>query len=144
MDIKYRKAKVGDVSFIIGFLKSVSGNIEDIDAGQFLIAEDGDKIIGCVRIQNKDGNFKLASLAVLQDYRKRGIGTALIAKILEDNRERPVYLFCNIKNQGFYEKFGFKKIEVGDMPDVLQKDYNKLLNSNFAGNIKLLVAMVLL
>lgn len=144
MDIKYRKAEIEDVPYILDILNSVSGNIKDITPAKFLVATDVNKIMGCIRVKKIGDCYKLASLAVLPDYRRMGIGSSLVKNILGINTDRPIYLFCNIKNVNFYEKFGFKKIEVGNMPDVLQEDYNKLFNSNFAGNTKLLVAMILL
>jgi len=144
MNIEYKKAKADDMPFILDILNSVSGNIENISARQFLVAEDGNKIVGCVRIQNIKGYLKLASLVVLPNYRKRGIGRKLISEIINGNSKRPVYLFCNVKNKGFYEKFGFKKIEFENIPEVLKKDYDNLLNLKFAKNTKLPIAMVLI
>ena len=112
MIVKYGKAEIEDIPCVLDILNSVLGDVKDINPGQFLIAQDGNKVIGCIRIQNIDGYFKLTSLAVLPNYRKIGIGGTLITKILDENTKRPVYLFCNIKNGSFYEKFGFKKIEV--------------------------------
>jgi len=143
MNIRYRKAKIEDMPFVLDILKSVSGDSKDIDFNQFLIAQDGNKTIGCARIQNIEGYFKLSSLAVLSDYRKKGIGSLLIKKILDGNSERPVYLFCNIKNKGFYEKFGFKMIKIENMPEALKKDYDSLLNLKFANNPEFLIAMIL-
>ncbi len=143
MNIKYRKAKIEDVPFILDILNSVSGNVKDINSNQFLIAQDENKIIGCVRIQNIDGYFELASLAVLPDYRKRGIGNILVTKIIKENTKRPLYLFCNIKNEGFYKKLGFKRTEVKNIPEVLKKDYDNLLNLKFAKNTELLIVMIL-
>ena len=57
MDIKYRKSKIKDLPLILDILGRVSGNTEDISAEQFLIAKDGSKIIGCVRIKNKDNGI---------------------------------------------------------------------------------------
>ena len=143
MNIKYRKAKIGDMFSILDILNSVSGDIKDINFEQFLVAENENKIVGCVRIQNTAGHLKLASLAVLPDYRKIGIGSALITEILEKNYKRPVYLFCNAKNENFYERFGFKRTEYENLPQVFKKYYSGLLNLKFAGDAGHLIAMVL-
>lgn len=143
MNIKYRKANLEDTPLILDILNSASGDIEDIKAEQFLIAEDKNKIVGCVRIKNINNFLMLASLAVLPDYRKKGIGSALVTRVIGGNAKRPVYLFCNVKNKSFYEKFGFKTVKNGDIPENLRKDYNDLLNLKFAGNNKILTIMVL-
>ena len=143
MNIKYRKATKKDLSCILDILKGISGSTKDVDAKQFLVAVNEDRIIGCIRIQNKNGNYKLASLAVLPDYRGVGIGSYLIKKILAENKKRPIYLFCNKNKKEFYEKFGFDIEENENLPEAIKKDYKDLLNLNFAKNISQLVAMIL-
>jgi 1-acyl-sn-glycerol-3-phosphate acyltransferase len=143
MDIKYRRAEEGDLPFILEILNSASGDVKDINHGQFLIAEDKNEIVGCIRIKDVNGYFMLASLAVLPDYKRRGIGSTLIRKIIEENNKRPVFLFCNLKNEGFYKKLGFKIVKAENIPEALKKDYNDLAKRNFAKNTKLLIAMIL-
>lgn len=142
MEINYRKANVDDMPAIMNILNNVSGNIEDIDFRQFLIARDGSKIVGCVRIQDVGGFLELASLAVLTEYRKMGIGSSLIRQILGNTTQRPVYLFCNKKNEGFYNKFGFIKEEIENLPEILRDAYEYIANLRFKKH-KLLMAMML-
>ena len=143
MDIEYRKARIEDALFILDILNSVSGDTKDIKPEHFLVAEDKKKIVGCIKIKNVGDCFMLASLAVLPDYRKKGIGSALVSKIIKENPARPLYLFCNVKNENFFKKSGFTKIETENIPDSLKKDYNDLVERNFANNTKLLIVMIL-
>lgn len=143
MSIKYRHARAEDYPFILDILKSVSGSIADMHSEKFLIADDGNKILGCIRTQNIGGCTKLASLVVLPNYRNMGIGSSLVIRILNETVEKPVYLFCNIKNEVFYKKFGFKRIKIKDIPKGLKEDYDDLLNLKFAKNVEVLIAMIL-
>jgi len=46
-------------------------------------------------------------LEVLPDYRKQGIGTALVSRMLEKLREIPaIDLTCDVELQKFYSRFG--------------------------------------
>jgi len=143
MSVIYRDALDKDLPFILEIIKSVSGDYKDIAPERFLIAEGKNKIIGCIRIKKAADSFELASLAVSPEYRSKGIGSNLVAKILKRFNNRPVYLLCAKEKESFYEKFGFKMIEVENIPESLKKDYYNFLNLKFAKNPKLLLAMIL-
>lgn len=142
MDTNYRKSKKEDELAILDILNSVSGDARDIDFEDFLVAEDGNKIIGCIRIKNIGGCFELASLAVSPEYRKKGIGSKLVRKIISDSVERPLYLLCSAENESFYQKFGFQRTDIENLPEALKDDYGNITSLPFAKNIKV-VAMVL-
>ncbi|MGC9104935.1 MAG: ribosomal protein S18-alanine N-acetyltransferase [Thermoprotei archaeon] len=61
----------------------------------------------------------LVSFAVLEQYRRRGIGTALLSKFMEAMRDfyevEEVYLEVRVSNVEairLYEKFGFQKVKI--------------------------------
>jgi N-acetylglutamate synthase-like GNAT family acetyltransferase len=55
---------------------------EAADQGAFLaLALLGAKPVGCARLHSDGGNWQLEALAVLQRFRKQGIGAALIRKL---------------------------------------------------------------
>lgn len=143
MDIQYRAANDKDIKFILDILKSVSGDIKEIKPEQFLVAADGEKVVGCIRIKNVEGCFVLASFAVLPEYGRNGIGATLVTKIIEQNTARPIYIFSNVKNKTYYEKFGFKIVKIENLPEVIKKDYFDLLNRNFFNDKNTLIAMIL-
>ena len=84
----------------------------------FYIAEEDGKIVGFVFADPEwysyYGNkyvFAIHEIVVDPKYQGRGIGTALMKKMLEEAREREVELWVgerNKKAQEFYKKFGFK------------------------------------
>ena len=67
-----------------------------------------------VREQNK-GIFKIERMAVLKRYRKKGVGKAIIKKILKHylnlSNINKLILNSQIEAKDFYKKFGF--VEVG-------------------------------
>ena len=73
--------------------------------------------IGTARIrEEKKGTFKIERMAVLKEYRKKGVGKAIIREILKHylnlNRVNNLTLYSQIQAKDFYKKFGF--VEVGE------------------------------
>ena len=73
--------------------------------------------IGTARIrEEKKGTFKIERMAVLKDYRKKGVGKAIIKAILKHylnlNKVNNLILNSQIEAKDFYKKFGF--VEVGE------------------------------
>ena len=72
--------------------------------------------IGTARIrEEKKGTFKIERMAVLKAYRKKGVGKAIIKKILKNylnlGKINKLVLNSQIEAKDFYKKFGF--VEVG-------------------------------
>jgi N-acetylglutamate synthase-like GNAT family acetyltransferase len=79
------------------------------------------EIIGVGQVKpHKDGTFELASIAVLPEWRGRGVARQIIEQLLEKHPGR-LYLFCRAQMQPLYRKFGFEAIEFQDMPPYCQK-----------------------
>ena len=73
--------------------------------------------IGTDRIrEEKKGTFKIERMAVLKEYRKNGVGKAIIKEILKHylklNKVNNLILNSQIEAKDFYKKFGF--VEVGE------------------------------
>ena len=87
---------------------------KDIKRGsEILVAQENKKIIGAVRFAIINSKLKFGRLAVLPDYRKRGIGEKLIKAIINIAQKRniDVMVLDVMEEKGlipFYEKFGFK------------------------------------
>lgn len=142
MEIIYRNAQERDLVFILEIVKSVSGDYRDFIFEQFLIAESQHKIIGCVRIKKMAECFELASLTVLPEYRGAGIGSNLVIKILEKNKNRPVYILCSKKRESFYKRLGFETAEVENLPNPMGEEYKRISQSHFLKNVQI-IAMVI-
>jgi ribosomal-protein-alanine N-acetyltransferase len=95
----------------------------------FLVAEADSKIVGYVmtRIETGFGHIKfgiikmghIISIAVLPEYRRKGIGKSLMIEVMRRIKEfynaKEVYLEVRISNEiaiKLYERLGFKKVRV--------------------------------
>jgi len=80
-------------------------------------------VIACAQLKPVPrGLTELASLAVHPTYRHQGIGRALIVHLLT-KAPRPVYLTCRSGLEEFYKKFGFRSLEVDEMPVYYRRLY---------------------
>ena len=72
--------------------------------------------IGTARVrEKKKGIYKIERMAVLKEFRMKGVGKALIKEILDQyliiRKTNNIILNSQIKAKDFYKKFGF--VEVG-------------------------------
>jgi len=101
-----------------GVVNNFHENLEtvkrDIERGlKILVAEEKGKLIGAVRFAVIDSKLKLGRLAVLPNYRCKGIGGKLITSVLKVAQEENIKTVALdvMEEKGlvpFYEKFGFK------------------------------------
>ncbi len=95
----------------------------------FLVAEDNAGAlvaVGAVKTHG-DGSRELASIATVPEARGRGAAGAVIREILAREESASgggrLYLTCRRSMKGFYEKFGFREIGIGEMPPYFQRLY---------------------
>lgn len=139
--IVYRKPNSTELNEIMTLVTLVDGDSREIDIDQFFVAIDNETIVGCVRIKHlPDESQELASMAVLPEYRKQGIGSTLINTILQ-NTSDSVYLLCSPKNEHFYTSNGFVTITPQALSSSMQKEYNRIAEKLAGTNLKI-VAMV--
>ena len=99
--------------------QKVSKKIEFDGLDQFCdhyLAKINELPIGTARVREQSsGTFKIERMAVLKGYRKKGVGKAIIKKILKHylnlNNINKLILNSQIEAKDFYKKFGF--VEVG-------------------------------
>jgi N-acetylglutamate synthase-like GNAT family acetyltransferase len=115
--ILLRPAQEADGPKIRSLIHRVGINPMDLNWKHFIIAQSpsGD-FMGCAQLKpHRDGSLELASLAVKEEFRGRGVGRLLIEHQIA-NSPRPLYLMCRPELQSLYEKFGFRVIDLGSMP----------------------------
>jgi predicted GNAT family N-acyltransferase len=84
----------------------------------FLALADGEPC-GTARWRYTDKGIKLERFAVLEAYRSRKVGSALVKAVLDDiknqesSKNKMLYLHAQLTAMPLYSKFGFKPI--GDM-----------------------------
>jgi predicted GNAT family N-acyltransferase len=67
---------------------------------------------GAARYRKTEKGTKIERIAVLKNYRGKGIGEALLLKILDDVKlEEKIYLHAQVVAKQFYIKNGFKETE---------------------------------
>lgn len=82
----------------------------------YFVAEHNERIIGIVGCFMEFGNCKLVHMAVLKGYRRKGIGSALLAKVKEfarKNNANKIWLDTSSRLKEsieFYRKKGFRSV----------------------------------
>jgi N-acetylglutamate synthase-like GNAT family acetyltransferase len=106
-DIRIRPATEADQAEITRIVRSSNITPFGLAWPRFLVAEDQGRIVGTGQVkQHGDGSRELASIAVIPEYRHRGVATALVNALLA--RESGVlYLTCRHQMEPFYNRFGF-------------------------------------
>ncbi|KIC01071.1 hypothetical protein OA88_16105 [Flavobacterium sp. JRM] len=67
---------------------------------------------GAARYRKTEKGTKIERIAVLKNYRGKGIGKALLLKILDDVKlEEKIYLHAQVVAKQFYIKNGFKETD---------------------------------
>ncbi len=75
---------------------------------------DADKLVGFGRAIS-DGAYQAAvyDCAVVVEYQGKGIGRMIMENILSKLQDCNVILYASPGKEGFYEKFGFRKMKTG-------------------------------
>lgn len=80
----------------------------------YVVAEDQEKLLGYGGLWEIGNEGHITNFAVHPEYRKKGIGTAILQKLLELTEDRGISEYTlevrpsNKEARGLYEKFGFK------------------------------------
>ena len=121
-EIIIRAAKAEDFSNIRRLIHAVNINPTGLDWKRFLVAfSPANEFLGCGQIKpHRDGSIELASIAVQEHFRGRGVARAIIEKLLVGESRRPLYLMCRLRLVALYEKFGFRIIGRNEMPPYFQ------------------------
>jgi N-acetylglutamate synthase-like GNAT family acetyltransferase len=123
VDFKVREATRKDFPAIRGLIHDVHINPTGLDWRHFLVAmTQENSLLGCGQIKTHfDGSRELASVAVREQARGQGIARAIIEALLARQTNRPLFLMCRSRLEPLYEKFGFRTIDLKDMPVYFQR-----------------------
>jgi len=116
-----RPATQADQVTIRRLIKEAGINRMSLEWPNFVVAEDGGAIVGIGQVKaHGDGSRELASLAVVSARQGEGIGGAIIKTLLA--REHGiVHLTCRRQLQGYYERFGFRRLEAAEFPPYFKR-----------------------
>jgi N-acetylglutamate synthase-like GNAT family acetyltransferase len=87
-------------------------NPSSLDWRRFLVAlTPSGEFIGCGQVKpHKDGSREVASIAVIEEWRGRGVARAIIEALVAANPGQ-LYLMCESSLGDFYTRFGFQPAE---------------------------------
>jgi N-acetylglutamate synthase-like GNAT family acetyltransferase len=122
MSYDLRPATAGDSGSIRRLISEVHINPMSLDWRRFVIAVDGaGMLLGCGQLKPHGGGIlELASIAVVPKHRGQGIAGSIIEDLIGRAR-RPLYLTCRAHLQPFYNKWGFVRLEAGEMPPYFRR-----------------------
>jgi N-acetylglutamate synthase-like GNAT family acetyltransferase len=91
-----------------------------LDWRNFNVAEVNGEIAGIAQVKPYRDCREFGSLAVRPQFRRQGVGAALIkASLVQESGD--VYLLCVQGRVPYYAKFGFEGIEANDAPRTLRR-----------------------
>ncbi len=126
-DFEEKKAKIGDVPQMHRLINSHADKGEMLPRSlseiyenlrDYFVIRDGDKVVACVALHvSWEDLAEVKSLAVAEDHQDQGLGALLAEACLAEARELGIAtVFCLTYKPTFFEKFGFQKVDVQDLP----------------------------
>jgi N-acetylglutamate synthase-like GNAT family acetyltransferase len=118
---RLRSATAGDDEAIHLLIRAVQINPMNLDWRHFVLAVDQDgKMIGCGQVKrHNDGSYELASIAVVPEWRGRGVARAIITHLrdayIKERPGQPLYLTCMGRLGPLYARFGFREVRPEEM-----------------------------
>ncbi len=119
MPLTLRNATAEDQATIRRIVRAAKINPTGLDWPRFIVAEDGGATVGVGQVKpHGDGTRELSSIAVIPARQGQGVGSAIIEELLR--REKgTLHLTCRSRLQGYYERFGFRRLASSDYPPYL-------------------------
>ena len=132
-----RPALDTDLAAIEGLLISADGDREVLHQDQFVVSVDVDGVVlGCGRLRPYSDFCELASLAIGNDVRARGMGREIVNVLLE-RYSGPIYLICEDSVVDFFRRFGFVSVHDREMPAGLRPKWDYF--ADLAGPMNLML-----
>jgi amino-acid N-acetyltransferase len=123
MAITIRSAAPEDQAIIVSLIRLAKLNPRNLHWQNFLIAEENGQITGIRQVKvHPQGTREVASVFVLPEYRRQGISARLMEELLA-RETGPLYTMVNEKRAPYYEKFGFRRVEVNELPGDFAREY---------------------
>lgn len=117
-----RRAEHADAAGIRRLIQLVGINPMSLDWRRFILAVDADRhVLACAQIKpHTDGTRELASLAVVPQFRGRGLARALIVT-LQAQAGPPLYLTSRSELEPLYTRFGFHALSDPELPPYFRR-----------------------
>ena len=123
MTLTIRPARQEDQETIVSFIRQAKLNPRNLKWQNFLVAEENGQIVGIRQVKvYKQGTREVASGFVLPEYRRQGISAQLMKALLA-RETGSLYTMVNEKRAPYYEEFGFRRVDVNQIPSDFRKEY---------------------
>jgi N-acetylglutamate synthase-like GNAT family acetyltransferase len=121
MPITIRSATEAEQPAITAIVRTARINPRDLDWRRFLVAEEDGRIVGVGQIKpHHDGSRELASLAVIPERQKQGVGAAIVRALLA-GENGALHLMCLDQLEPYYARFGFRRLAPDEMPPYFRR-----------------------
>ncbi len=119
IDLDIRKARKQDKAPVMKLIKESDLFVPRLRYEDFFVAYRGENLVGVARFKTHKKNriHELSNVGVKDGWRKCGIGSLIVSKIINKTKYDT---YINTVNPGFYEKLGFEKVK--EAPKPLKKD----------------------
>lgn len=116
-----RGATMADLEAVQALLRANDLPLDGVAAvlESFVVAEAGERIVGVAGLEACCHNALLRSVAVDAEWRSRGLGRALVTRVIADAEARGIralYLLTTSAEQ-YFPSFGFRTIARDAVPD---------------------------
>jgi N-acetylglutamate synthase-like GNAT family acetyltransferase len=91
----------------------------DMEASQFIVAEEDGHIAGFGRLWQHNDCLELGTIGVVEEDRGKGLAKKIIRSLLKKTGDKDVYLTTLIPD--FFEQFGFKKLDTPPPQSMIRK-----------------------
>lgn len=117
-----RPARESDLSAIRHLINQVGINPIGLHWERFVLAVDSlEEMIGCGQVKiHSDGSRELASIAVVERWRGKGVASKIIEHLIKAERGR-LYLTCRLELGTFYQRFGFHQADLHQLPPYFRR-----------------------
>ncbi|HSL44682.1 MAG TPA: GNAT family N-acetyltransferase [Anaerolineales bacterium] len=123
MAITIRPARPEDQETMVSLIRQAKLNPRNLHWQNFLIAQENGQIVGIRQVKvYSQGTREVASGFVLPEYRRQGISARLMNELLA-RETGPLYTMVNEKRAYYYEQFGFRRVNPGQLPPDFRKEY---------------------
>lgn len=111
------------IKLVVPFYEEHSKRPSLSEEDLFFVAQKDDQVFGCFRFCFEENTAVLRSMVIHSEYRRHGIGTALLRNFeayLNERKIRSTYCLPYTHLEGFYGQIGFQLIAESKTPFFLQ------------------------
>jgi N-acetylglutamate synthase-like GNAT family acetyltransferase len=124
--MRIEEAQVADMPLIEAAVRRMKLDGERLAVEQFIVARDGDRLLGFGRIKPYEGSvYELGTVGVLEEARGHGVGASLVEELIRRFPSEDVYITTDLVD--WFQRFGFSAL--AEVPPVLQEKLTRVCAS---------------